>query len=129
MLSLAEKQLLRPVAVFDALINNADRKGGHVILTLDGRIQLIDHGICFHEDYKLRTVIWDFAGEPIPPALLDDLADLAAEFDDHAALGIELMELLSSAELQALRQRNAELLEKQRFPDLAARRNYPWPLL
>ncbi|MFQ5923733.1 MAG: hypothetical protein ACE5M4_12905, partial [Anaerolineales bacterium] len=85
-----EKQLLRPAAVFDVLINNADRKAGHVILMPEGRVQLIDHGICFHEDHKLRTVIWDFAGEAIPSALLGDLQALASKLEDQGSLSLEL---------------------------------------
>ena len=61
-----DRQRLRPVAVFDLLVNNADRKGSHILLDPDRRIWLIDHGLCFHTDDKLRTVIWDFVGEPIP---------------------------------------------------------------
>ncbi|MBI3762883.1 MAG: SCO1664 family protein, partial [Chloroflexi bacterium] len=68
-----EKPALRRVAVFDVLVNNADRKGGHVIKDKQGKLWLIDHGICFHSEPKLRTVIWDFAGEPIPDDLLADL--------------------------------------------------------
>ena len=68
-----ERQQLRPVAMFDALINNADRKGGHVLLGPDDHIWLIDHGLCFHQEPKLRTVIWDFAGDSIPPALIEQL--------------------------------------------------------
>ena len=64
-----EKQELRHVALFDVLINNADRKGGHVLMSPDGHIWSIDHGVCFHQDNKLRTVIWDFACERIPDEL------------------------------------------------------------
>jgi streptogramin lyase len=61
----ADRQRLHPVAIFDLLINNADRKGSHLLLDPDGHLWLIDHGLCFHREDKLRTVIWDFAGEPI----------------------------------------------------------------
>lgn len=70
-----ERQLLAPAALFDVLINNADRKGGHVLLGPHNQVWLIDHGVCFHEEYKLRTVIWDLAGRPIAPELLRDLKD------------------------------------------------------
>lgn len=124
-----EKQLLRPAAVFDVLINNADRKGGHVMLVPEGRIQLIDHGVCFHEEYKLRTVIWDFAGEVIPQMLLHDLEKLGSLIGGRGPLSSELQELISSDELQALRDRNTQLLQTQRFPEFSSRRNYPWPLI
>lgn len=124
-----EKQLLRPVAVFDALINNADRKAGHVSLMPDGRIQLIDHGISFHEQNKLRTVIWDFAGETIPAPMLKDLRNLSPKFEDQGSLKLELAELLSVGEIRAIRERNANLLEGARFPEPGPQRNYPWPLV
>lgn len=128
-LSEDEKQLLRPAAVYDVLINNADRKAGHVSLMSDGRIQLIDHGVCFHEEYKLRTVIWDFAGEAIPSALLEDLKNLAAKLEDRGSLRVDLAKLLSSAEIEALRDRISHLLRDGHFPAPGPRRNYPWPLV
>jgi len=67
---------LRPTALFDLIINNADRKGGHILLGEDGHIWLIDHGLCFHAQPKLRTVIWDFSGQPIESPLLDSLQTL-----------------------------------------------------
>ena len=72
-----DKQRLRPAALFDLLVNNADRKGSHVLLDKDEHVWLIDHGICFHVDDKLRTVIWDFAGETFPGELVKDLQDIA----------------------------------------------------
>ncbi len=63
----------RAVALFDLVVNNADRKGGHCLLGEDGRIWLIDHGVCFSAEPKLRTVIWEYMDEPIPPALLEDV--------------------------------------------------------
>lgn len=128
-LSEDEKQQLRPAAVFDVLINNADRKGGHVLLMPDGRIQLIDHGVCFHEEHKLRTVIWDFAGQPIPAPLLTDVEALLSDLDRHGALRLELAELLSPEELQALRDRVSQLLQAAHFPLPGARRNFPYPLV
>ena len=61
----------RRVALFDMVVNNADRKGGHCLLAPDGTIWVVDHGVCFNEEPKLRTVIWEHVGEPIPPDLLD----------------------------------------------------------
>ncbi|HMN62757.1 MAG TPA: hypothetical protein PJ988_20490, partial [Anaerolinea sp.] len=71
-----EKQRLRPVAVFDLISNNADRKGGHILIDEHQHIWLIDQGLCFHVDDKLRTVVWDFAGEPLPGEILADLETL-----------------------------------------------------
>ena len=122
-----EKALLKPAAVFDVLVNNADRKGGHVLLTPEGRVQLIDHGICFHEEYKLRTVIWDFAGEPISRELLDTIRERFVE--DSDSLRAALDRLLSSEEIDALRARAQRLLDQGNFPEPGADRNYPWPLV
>ncbi len=69
----AEKESLKVVTVFDLLINNADRKGSHILWDESGHLWAIDHGICFHRDYKLRTVIWDFIGQPIPQEFLEDI--------------------------------------------------------
>jgi len=124
-----EKQLLRPAAVFDVLINNADRKAGHVIHMPEGHIHLIDHGVCFHEEHKLRTVIWDFAGEAIPSALLKDLQALSSKLEDQGTLSLELAGLLSSNEIRALWERNSWLLRESHFPEPGPRRNYPWPLV
>ncbi|MCA0296324.1 MAG: SCO1664 family protein [Actinobacteria bacterium] len=114
---------LRAMAVFDVLANNADRKSGHVLLGPDGRIQGIDHGLCFAADDKLRTVIWDFAGEPIGRDLLDGFAPLA----DEVPAGLST--LLDEWELDALRDRARRLLAAGRLPvDLSGYR-VPWPLV
>ncbi len=68
---------LRRIALFDVVANNADRKGGHVLHGVDGRVWGIDHGLCFAAGYKLRTVVWDFGGDPVPEVLLDAVAPLA----------------------------------------------------
>lgn len=121
-----DRQRLRPVAVFDLLINNADRKGGHVFLIEDGDVRLIDHGVCFHEEDKLRTVIWDFAGEPIPKDLLQALAELRAQLADGGPLNAKLTPLLSRTERSELRKRNKQLLSHPVFPPQGS---YPWPLV
>jgi uncharacterized repeat protein (TIGR03843 family) len=116
----------RRVAVFDAIVNNADRKGGHCLLGKDGRIHVIDHGVCFSSSPKLRTVIWDFAGDPIPDELLGDVARLEAELRDgptRAALG----GLLDPIELDATHRRTAAILRSKRFPLPGNERPYPWP--
>lgn len=122
-----QKQRLRPVAAFDALVNNADRKGGHVLLAPDGRLWVIDHGVCFHAQDKLRTVVWDFAGEPIPPPLLDDVQRFHARLSDDLALRAEFERLLESAELEALSARAARLLRRRHFPWPGPGRPVPWP--
>ena len=71
------------VVLFDLLVNNADRKGDHILLDTSGHLWSIDHGICFHNEYKLRTVIWDFAGEKIP-AIWSMIRPAARELDDDA---------------------------------------------
>ena len=116
----------RRVALFDAVVNNADRKSGHCLLSIEGQPFCIDHGVCFHEEPKLRTVIWDFAGEEVPPALLEDLRHLEeriSEPDLRGALG----ELLSGREIVAMQMRLAELIAAARFPEPGTDRPYPWP--
>jgi uncharacterized repeat protein (TIGR03843 family) len=123
----ADRQRLRPVAVFDLLINNADRKGGHILLEKRSRrVFLIDHGLCFHVDDKLRTVLWDFTGELIPADLLSALEN----FRDALPHGLSasLGEYLLPEELEALRSRLERLLLEGRFPQPPEdRRAWPYP--
>lgn len=114
---------LRRMALFDVLANNADRKSGHVLRGPDGRIWGIDHGLCFAVQDKLRTVIWDFGGEPVPDCLLEDLLPLL----DGAPP--ELDELLSAAEVAELRSRAGWILERPRFPVDRSGRRVPWPMV
>ncbi|MBM3120703.1 MAG: SCO1664 family protein [Chloroflexi bacterium] len=125
----SERQRLRPVALFDLLINNADRKGGHVLLGDSDHLWLIDHGVCFHADDKLRTVIWDFVGEPIPRELLAVLRRARPSLDDGGSLHTELRGLLAAEEIHALRARADRLLRSKRFPPPGVGRPYPWPLV
>lgn len=120
---------LRRLALFDYVINNADRKSGHCLIGDDGRMWAIDHGICFHTEYKLRTVIWEFSNEPIDSELGDDLEELLKQLtDQESALSVALWQLLNSAEYAALTDRTRVLLGTQKFPAPAVhRRNYPWP--
>jgi hypothetical protein len=118
----------RDVALFDAIVNNADRKSGHCLRALDGRIFLIDHGVCFHEDDKLRTVIWEYQGEPIAPNRLDDLRRLAAALGDPAdPLRSRLDDLLAGEEIDAMGGRVDALLAAGTFPEPGDERPYPWP--
>jgi len=127
--SITEKQRLRPVAVFDLLANNADRKGGHILMRPDGSICLIDHGLCFHAEPKLRTVIWDFAGEPVPEALLKDVGRFLEQFREGQSRYADLARLLLPEELTALRLRAETLLHNPVFPGPGPGRPYPWPLV
>lgn len=120
--SVEDKQKLRPVVLFDILANNADRKGSHVFFEDDTqRLFAIDHGICFHEEPKLRTVLWDFAGQAISDKLLAPLSS--------AANWVERFEpYLSPIEIQALLLRAEELCESRIFPrPIQGRRAYPYP--
>lgn len=120
-------QLMR-LATFDCVVNNADRKGGHCLLDSQGHLWGIDHGITFHTSNKLRTVIWDFAGQPIPSALLPDLERLCASLDNvETPYRKELCQLLSEAEIWALHNRVRHLLRSKRYPQPGPGPNYPWP--
>ncbi|MFT3832793.1 MAG: hypothetical protein QM711_05665 [Micropruina sp.] len=114
---------LRRLAVFDVISNNTDRKGGHVLCDEAGGIWGIDHGLCFAANFKLRTVIWDFAGDPIAPDVLTDLAPLADAVPD------EIAELLDEREVRALRRRTQRLLDTGILPGDASGHGWPWPLI
>ena len=124
------RQSLCPVVVFDLLLNNADRKGSHILRDRQGELKLIDHGLCFHAEPKLRTVIWDFGGQPIPKALLGDVSRLLQDLAPETPLQSALAEYLSELELKALGQRAAALLAHPFFPlPDPERRPFPWPLV
>lgn len=124
----ADDERLRRCAVLDAVINNADRKGGHLLPLPDGQLRVIDHGVTFHTDDKLRTLLWGWAGEPLTTESLAALQALSAELGDGTALVERLLELLSQAEVQALRKRVEALVTSGRHPlpggDWPA---IPWP--
>lgn len=123
-----DRQRLRPVVVFDLLLNNADRKGGHILRDLNGHLWLIDHGLCFHSEEKLRTVIWDFSGEGIPKNLLNDLSRLVDCLKEGEQLYTELVQYLRPGEITAMMGRARRLAEIGRFPSPpTSRRSYPWP--
>ncbi len=119
-----DKLQLEPVVLFDMLVNNADRKGGHVFFE-EGthKLYAIDHGICFHEEDKLRTVLWDFGGQPIPEDLKSRLVltpGLLADLEPH----------LSPGEITALQTRAERILKRGVFPRQPRdRRAIPWPPL
>jgi uncharacterized repeat protein (TIGR03843 family) len=122
-----DRPQLSRVALFDILINNADRKGGHLLKDQGGRLWLIDHGIAFNVQNKLRTVIWDFADEPISADLLADLAAFRSKLDEDEDLQTALSSLLDPAEVAALRRRATRLLATRRYPAPGSGRSYPWP--
>lgn len=124
-----EKQRLRPIALFDQVINNADRKGGHIIIAEDSHLWSIDHGVCFHVEDKLRTVIWDFAQEPIPDALLVDLQDFLDRLVAVESIRDDYLELISRSELDALELRVKDILKNPIFPKPTNQWSYPWPLV
>ena len=115
---------LRRICAFDLVANNADRKSGHCLLAPDGAIWAIDNGLCFHVEPKLRTVIWDFAGEPIPADVVEDLGRLLA-----TGLPASVTELLDPAEGRALLARARAVVEDGRFPEDETGYRYPWPLV
>lgn len=119
-----DRQLLKPVVLFDLLCNNADRKGSHVFFENDThKLYAIDHGICFHEDDKLRTVLWDFSGQKIPQGLLTPLAGIKSVLPS-------LEPYLTRRELAALAARAESILKKGTFPRQPRdRRALPWPPL
>jgi uncharacterized repeat protein (TIGR03843 family) len=133
----ADRQRLRPVVLFDLLTNNADRKASHVLFDAERNIWLIDHGICFHVEDKLRTVIWDFAGEPIPDNLCEDLLHLFTDLSPQegsapelpgSQLAVSLKPYLNAGEISALAERASRLVSTGRFPNPdQGRRQYPWP--
>jgi hypothetical protein len=116
----------RPIAAFDILVNNADRKSGHCLLAADGTVWVVDHGTCFAIDPKLRTVIWDFAGDPVPTELVSDLARVARELRSGELRG-RLGSLLSDAEVDETARRAETLVRASCFPGPGPGRPYPWP--
>lgn len=120
---------LRRMAAFDVIANNGDRKGGHCLLDHDGRLWGIDHGLTFHNQGKLRTVIWDFVGEPVPSDVLDDIERLRRKLERSDARAAELDAMLDKGERKALRQRVERILTTGCFPDPPPWRPVPWPAL
>jgi uncharacterized repeat protein (TIGR03843 family) len=118
---------LRDMAVFDAVVNNADRKIGHLLPVADGHLYGCDHGVCFSEDYKLRTVLWQWRGKTIPRRSVDALRRLTTEFDE-GGLAAELSSLLTPSEIEATKARIDALLKHRVHPypptDWPA---VPWP--
>jgi hypothetical protein len=122
------KQKLQPIALFDLVVNNADRKGGHLLVDPETRLWAIDHGLCFHTEEKLRTVIWAFAGEPIPEVLLNDLKILLNQMAEEQEFTQKLAQYLMPFEIKAMIARVRRLLYNGKFPQVPQdRRAFPWP--
>jgi len=114
---------LRLMAVLDIVANNTDRKSGHCLLARDDSIWGIDHGLCFAADFKLRTVIWEFGGEPIPESTIDPLRQLMQ------SVPLAISALLADDEVAAIQERAEWLLQQGEFPIDQTGRRYPWPLV
>jgi uncharacterized repeat protein (TIGR03843 family) len=122
----ADDPRLRRMALFDLVVNNADRKGGHVLVTADGAVLGVDHGVCFHADPKLRTVLWGWSGRPLSDDERQTLNRLAADLGGD--LGDRLAKLLEAAEVAATVARIDDLLGQGRFPGPEmSRMPIPWP--
>ncbi|WP_425468324.1 SCO1664 family protein [Quadrisphaera granulorum] len=122
----ADDPALARMAAFDAVVNNADRKGGHVLRGLDGVVYGVDHGLTFHQDPKLRTVLWGWAGRPLPEDVIVRLEATAAALDSD--LADALAPLITQDEVLAAQLRVERLLERQRFPKPPpGGRALPWP--
>ncbi|GII22507.1 phosphatidylinositol kinase [Planosporangium mesophilum] len=119
----ADDPRLARMAIFDAVVNNADRKGGHVIVTVDGRVYGVDHGVTFHTEDKLRTVLWGWVGEPLAPDTVELLEKLRVELDGR--LGASLGEHLTEMEVGTLAMRVDRLLATRCFPQP----NEDWPAI
>jgi uncharacterized repeat protein (TIGR03843 family) len=121
----ADDARLRRMAVFDVLINNADRKGGHILTGVDDGVYGVDHGVSLHVEDKLRTVLWGWAGKPVDDETLGPVAALLEALDGDLAL--QLNTHLTGREVDALRARTAALLQNPVMPGPDRRRPIPWP--
>ena len=117
------------IALFDVITNNADRKAGHCLFDADDNVWVIDHGLTFHVDHKLRTVIWDYSGEPLPTELCGDVERSLTEIE-HGALGQTLVGLLTPGEIRVLKRRLRRVTDPRwRFPSPTSAWSVPWPLV
>ena len=119
--------VFRQVALFDCVVNNADRKAGHLLKDRHGRLWIVDHGLTFHSVPKLRTVLWDFAGEEVPGNLLDDLKEFREKLKQDNALRKELLRLLRETEIEAMERRISDVLAQPVFPRPSSPWSVPWP--
>lgn len=115
------------VALFDVITNNADRKSGHCLFDAQDKVWVIDHGLTFHVDQKLRTVIWDFSGRPLPADLCEDVERGLIELE-RGRLGETLEGLISPAEVRVLKRRVRGVLDPRwRYPEPTSAWSIPWP--
>ncbi|MDF2824987.1 MAG: Phosphatidylinositol 3- and 4-kinase [Mycobacterium sp.] len=121
----ADDPRLHLLAVFDVLVNNADRKGGHILAGVDGNVYGVDHGLCLHTEDKLRTVLWGWAGKPVEGDTLESVARLLDALD--GALGEQLACHITDTEVVALGLRAGQLLDTPVMPTPDRRRPIPWP--
>jgi uncharacterized repeat protein (TIGR03843 family) len=121
----ADDVRLRRMAVFDVLINNADRKGGHILSGTDGQVYGVDHGVSLHVEDKLRTVLWGWAGKPVDEETLEAVTGLRDRL--RGELGTELCAHITGREVDALHARAAGLLDNPVMPTPDRRRPIPWP--
>jgi len=119
----------RRMAAFDVIVNNADRKSGHCLIDRQDHIWGVDNGLTFHALPKLRTVIWEFAGEEVATNLREDARRLAGQLVAGKGWVNELRTLISAAEIRALVQRARRLADVGRYPEPTSRWAYPWPLV
>jgi uncharacterized repeat protein (TIGR03843 family) len=118
------RRSLEQICLLDLVTNNTDRKGGHCLVGLDGRIWAIDHGVSFHQEFKLRTVLWDFAGDPIPTDLAEDLGRILDDDLPHS-----VARHVDAFERDAVVARTRAVLAGGVFPHDPTGRRYPWPLV
>lgn len=115
------------IALFDVIVNNADRKSGHCLFDAKDKVWVIDHGLTFHTDEKLRTVIWEFSGQPLPDDLCGDLERALLDLE-RGELGKRMRELISPAEVRVLKRRMRGVLDPGwRFPEPGSAWSIPWP--
>jgi uncharacterized repeat protein (TIGR03843 family) len=116
-------------ATFDVVVNNADRKAGHILEDASGRLWGVDHGVSFHVEEKLRTVIWHLAGKPLDAVSLEGLRRLRTALSGDEGLGEQLTRLLSRREATATLVRVEQLLSNPRLPSPGSDYHLPWPLI
>lgn len=119
---------IRRIALLDHVVNNADRKGGHLLIDTDGVVWAIDHGLSFHTEPKVRTVLWGWAGQPLPADDVEGLRRLRSALGDGGTLRIGLGDLLAPAEIDALADRVDALVDGGVFPVPGPGYPLPWPL-
>ncbi|MGP3925722.1 SCO1664 family protein [Streptomyces sp. 8N616] len=124
----ADDPRLRRLAVLDAVMNNADRKGGHLLPTVDGKLYAIDHGVTFNAEDKLRTLLWGWSAEPLTDEALGVLRRISEDLAEGGSLAARLAELIIADELEALRDRVAALISTGRHPEPSGQwPAIPWP--